>query len=203
MRRAAKQPSIPTIFLVPEDEIGYFVFEAIRQKKKINARIDWRGPSRTGKNKNIADLAFELEELLETILREKEINDCILVVHDTNASNPDNRRNYEEIARICKTEKYKAHVTLLRADEEIEAWLLADVGVCKWLGQKPKSWDGKKKPSSQIETWVNKKFRRHWNRETKRQAAEKMTVTGMKYSRSMQEAMDTFLALPCTKVMTT
>ncbi len=114
-----RSPSIPTIWLIAEDNTGYFAFRMIIKRKNINANVRLRGVAA-----GISPLAAELEDVIKATLEEKLPRDCIIVLHDLDDAVQTYREAYKRIGVICQ--KYADDVTLLVANQEIEAWLLAD-----------------------------------------------------------------------------
>jgi len=183
----------PIIYLLAEDKTGYFVLQAIVREKSINAVVKLRG-----KAEGVSNLANEVEELIRLALAEKALKDCFVVLHDTDDSVQAYRENYDKITLIC--DKYKEHVTRLEATEEVEAWLLADEGLCNWLGIKAKASDSLKRPSDRLKSLINARSGNWtWNKLHQPRILENMTATGDKTggSASMQIAMKRLAQLPC------
>src|SRR5262249_40911734 len=109
-----------------------------------------------GKATGISTLAKEIKGLIEVALRESKGRDCIIALYDTDISVQTNRRHYETIEQVCAS--YHDRVTRLEARQEIEAWLLADEGFCKWLDEKPKASDHIPQPSRKLQKMVNDKY---------------------------------------------
>jgi hypothetical protein len=135
-------------------------------------------------------------------LKEETDNDCIVVLHDTDDSVQIYREDYETIKRAC--ERFTEQVTRLQAVQEIEAWLLADDGFCRWLGETPKASDHIPKPSARLDSLINKKFgKRLWTNLNKPKILEQhMDATGDKPGRSvsMRTAMELLGQLTCTQM---
>jgi hypothetical protein len=119
------------------------------------------------------------------------------VLHDTDVSVQTNRKDYRDIEKICRS--YPQQVTRLEAVQEIEAWLLADKGFCRWLGQTAKKSDHLPQPSKKLEDLINRKYGRSQLtiRTKERILQQHMDVTGEKLSQSMKTAMDVLSKLPC------
>ncbi|MHB8629985.1 MAG: hypothetical protein ACYDBJ_27090 [Aggregatilineales bacterium] len=193
MTRPRRTSPKPVIYLLAEDQTGYFVFQAIVRERKINAIVRLRGAA-----EGVSLLANEVEELILLILKEKSSKDCIVVLHDTDDSVQPYREDYDKIVRIC--EKYKDHVTRLEAIQEIESWLLADEGLCKWLDVKPKASDSLKRPSDQLKTLVKARPGNwKWDKKHQPRILENMSANGDRLSESMRLAIQTLLQLPCTQ----
>ncbi|MEP7285648.1 MAG: hypothetical protein ABI947_07770 [Chloroflexota bacterium] len=189
-------PARPTVWLIPEDLTGYYVFEAIFREKQLNTHLELRGRA-----EGVAKLAKEVEGLIETLLREKSPTDCIIILHDTDESVQENRKSYLEIERICDKEKYRAHVIRIEVVQEIEAWLLADTKLCQWLEKSPKASDHIPQPSKVFEAHLNKQKHMKWNNLNKSKVLKNMDATGDQpgRSQSMSAAMQTLLQLPCVQ----
>ena len=183
----------PTIYLLAEDKTGYFVFQAIVREKSINATVKL-----LGRAEGVSNLANEVEELIRLALTEKFPKDCIVVLHDTDDSVQAYRESYDKITRVC--DKYGEHVTRLEATEEVEAWLLVDDGLCKWLGIKAKASDNLKRPSDLLKSLVNARSGNWtWNKLHQPRILENMTATGDKLggSVSMRVAISRLTQLSC------
>jgi hypothetical protein len=189
-RTAAK----PVIYLLAEDVTGFHVMQAIIREKRINATIKLRGQAQ-----GLSILANEVEELIQLTLVEKNPEDCIVILHDTDDSVQTYREHYEKIERICDN-KYKGRVTRLAATQEIEAWLLADEGLCTWLGIKAQPSDHLKRPSDHLKTHVKKRAGNwKWDKRHQPKILLNIDATGDKSggSLSMQSAMKKLATLPC------
>lgn len=199
MKRKRKRSQLgPTIHLIAEDQTGYFVFDTIIRKKGIKAVVEL-----VAKPKNLSDLGSKIEALIRLAIDRKKGKDCIIVLHDTDDSVETNRKHYERIAQAC--EKYQDDVTRLPAVQEIEAWLLADSGLCKWLRIKPRPSDHVSRPSDRLRTLINDKTgKQMWNEQYQPKILENMDATGDQpgRSQSMQAAMNVLLKLPCTQLKT-
>src|SRR5712691_10980937 len=71
-RKGRGRPDRPTIWLVPEDKTGFFVFQAVVEKRKLNAHVVLRG-----KAESFDKLAIEIEDVLISVLEEMKPGDCI------------------------------------------------------------------------------------------------------------------------------
>jgi hypothetical protein len=192
-RQHQRRPSKPIIYLIAEDKTGEQVFRAIIQKRGVNADVRFRG-----KAEGVVPLAEELKELIDTVLHEKSGKDCIVVLHDTDDSVQTYREHYKQIALIC--DQYQEHVTRLEAVQEIEAWLLADSGLCKWLNIKPKASDYLKRPSDRLRSLIHERpGSLKWNRNDQPKILQNISATGDEFSESMRIAMKILLQLPCAQ----
>src|SRR5258708_965229 len=192
-RRGQQRPIRPTIYLIAEDKTGQFVLKAILSKRGIKADVQLRG-----KAEGVSSLAREIKELIDTILQQKSGKDCIVVLHDTDDSTQTYREDYYRIEQICQN--YKEYVTHLKAIQEIEAWLLADSGLCEWLHISPKACDHLKRPSDTLKRYVNARPGNwKWDKIHQPKILENISADGHKLSESMRIAMQTLLQLSCTQ----
>lgn len=101
---------------------------------------------------------------------------------------------HKQTARTIK--KYHQDVSLIIAKDEIESWLLADEGLCKWLGIKAKNRDEDKQPSNILDSAVKKTSGKKYTlmRET---VLKKLDGTGDKHSLSMKKAVQRLQNAPC------
>lgn len=180
-----------TIHLIVEDKTDGDVVRAILKAKQINVKIRHLNPTKQG---GISQLAKEIEQLIENAIALKKKRDCIVVLHDADLQTQDNRNDYEKIKSICNNKKYVVHI---QAVDEIESWMLADEGLCKWLEIKPKNWDKQRKPSDNLKSLVNKKTKRGYSGANRAKVLEKLDGTGDKYSPSMRAAINHLENAPC------
>ncbi len=182
------------IYVIAEDKTGYFVLDEIVRKKEIAVKVILRGEP-----KGVSSLAKDLKGIIDTLLRTITDQDCIIVLHDTDTLVETYRDHYQKIERICNS--YHGRVTRLEAIQEIEAWLLADEGFCRWIGQSPTASDHISQPSKKLEKMIKDKFGRNkWtNLEKPKILRDHMDVSGENLSESMRNAMKTFQQLPCAK----
>ena len=163
-----------TIYLIVEDETDVDVVRAILKAKQIDIYVSKLIP--TGKTGGVSRLASQLERLIKTALEKRKSNDCIAVLHDADENVQTDRKSYEEIKEICK--RYSVDVVLIVAHDEIEAWLLADEGLCKWLGEKPHNCDEETQPSLRLNRAVKKKTGKDYTGKMRNQVLEKINGTG-------------------------
>lgn len=143
------------IWLIVEDESDAKIVQKILSKKGLQVQVKPKPP--VGGVGGISRLASQLEELIKTTRSDKEKRDCIAVLHDEDTYKQSDRTAYQQIAEICK--RYAQDVKLVLAQDVLEAWLLADAGLCKWLDNKmkPQNWDNKPNAKKELETRLKKK----------------------------------------------
>jgi len=190
---------ITTMWLIVEGDSDPKVIRRILEQKKIAIRVQPIFPERGGGG--IPLLAQNLEALIEYVIQRKRPEVCIVVFHEVDETTNVYRNHYETIDAICGSEKYKALVTLITARDEIEAWLLADEGLCKWLGVKPnKKCDSIKRPSQKLNELIRKhNDRMRWNSRYWDDILKYLDATGDKLSPSMRDSLTRLLELPCTQ----
>lgn len=183
-----------TIFLIVEDKNDADVVKAILKARGVSVRIEPLPPSvQTG---GIDRLLVELEELIQTAQKRRKKSDCIAVLHDADKHSQPNRTTYDQIEAIC--EKYLIkHVV---AEDEIEAWLLADAGLSAWLGIKPENWDNRPNPKEKLReiVWQNKKDLKYQG-PGRAKVLSHIKGSGDKFSPSLQAALVHLEDAPCTK----
>lgn len=184
------------IHLIAEDKTGEFVFKEIIRKKDIAVRV-----VAYGKAVGVSTLAREIKGLLATILRKSSAQDCIIVLYDTDISVQTDREHYQKIAQICKS--HGERVTRLEAVQEIESWLLADKGFCRWLDEHARASDHIPQPSKKLESLINDKFGRSmWTNLNKPKLLQQhMDASGDKLSESMHVSMEVIKKLPCIQAL--
>src|SRR5688572_28717415 len=135
---------ISTLWLIVEGQMDFAVAKAIVHKHYPQLRMKELIP--TGKPPNLSRLSAQLNDLIRQALDYYREGDCIAVLHDTDLlTRPHHRKDYENIRDVCR--QYKDKVYLVKAVDELESWLLADRGLCQWLGIKPRNCDTLAQPS--------------------------------------------------------
>lgn len=183
------------LWLIVEGKYDGDVVQAILAKHPnyhdLARRIEIVKPS--GGSPNLSRLAAQVEKLIKSIQRAK--NDCIAVLHDQDANaEPHRRKHYETIHQVCSRH---SHVKLVTACDELEAWLLADEGLCKWLEIKVRGWDEETKPSEKLASLVNDKFRLAYPGDLDK-ILPHVDGTGHKKSDSLRDALAQLIDAPCT-----
>lgn len=173
------------IWLIAEDETDRQVFQRIFDAKGLTVRVEFLEPA--GNSGGISRLAHQLENLIRTANARRGKNDCIVVFHDADECVQPDRASYEKIKNIC--EKYRDIVVLIIACDEIESWLLADEGLCKWIGIRPRNCDNQQQPSSTLSSTLQRKKKPKYKGRYRGQVLAHVDGTGDKLSPSMKQAM--------------
>jgi hypothetical protein len=120
-----------TLWLIAEHRNDADVVVEILKKRGIPVNIN---PVSMPDNKSgINHMLQELAKLIETTQAARQADDRIAVLIDAEWYKlKRDRYNHKQVAAICR--RFRPDVKLLWAVQEIEAWLLADSGVCAWLG---------------------------------------------------------------------
>lgn len=178
-----------TIWLITEDENDHKIVKYIVEEKLgFPIKVRQRKSSAFG----ISRLAAQLRTLIKEVRELISENDCIVVLHDDDV-NQRNRTHYNTIRDICRSER----VSLIVARDEIEAWLLSDSGVAKWLKMtRVKTWNNDPKPSDDLKSLMNKHYKLAYPRELDRLLAE---VAGDGTNESFQDALAQLRNAPCVK----
>lgn len=184
--------SRPVIWLISEDETDAEVIRAILKVKQIDIQIKPLHPRPGG----ITRLAKQLETFIKAVQVQKGKQDCIAVLHDADENIEPNRIPYNTIADVCKRYQVKQVV----ARDELEAWILADEGFCRWVGRKPQNCDGLMRPSDTLKSLVDKKLGKKYQAVDRQKVLAQLDGTGDKKSPSMREAVQ-FLQ-PCISLET-
>jgi hypothetical protein len=183
-----------TIWLIVEDSNDRKVVEALLSARGIDVGIKLLNPSRD--RGGISRLAADLENLIETARTRKQHEDCIAVLHDADENTQPNRMSYDRIEEICR--RYGQDVVEVIARDEIEAWLLADSGLCSWLDIKPKNWDEQHRPSRELERLLKRKSQRmKYQGRYRDQVLEHLAGDGDKHSPSLRVALTHLDGAPC------
>lgn len=182
-----------TIHLIVEDKTDAEVIRAILKAKSISVRINPLIP--TGGTGGISRLAAQLEALIRTALEKRQADDCIAVLHDADEQSQSDRTLYDRIRTVCSS--YRQEVALIVAKDEIEAWLLADESLCRWLGERPGNFDNQHKPSARLNQAVKNKTGKDYAARTRVQVLNELDGSGDKHSPSMSRAMTHLNNAPC------
>lgn len=172
------------IFLIVEAERDGRYARAIIQRHYPKVEVRYITP---GRKQGIGELAKNIERLLIGALEAKGKRDCVAVLHDADETTTPNRNLHQAIAQACR--KHKGAVVLVLAKDEIEAWLMADSGVCAWLDRKPKNWDEATQPSETFKSWLDKANKGPYDDDTAAQIAQRLQGDGHQHSPSLTEAL--------------
>src|SRR5258708_17564799 len=116
--------------LIAEDPSDVEVLTEILRKKSIFIQVE--NGLMPNNLRGINYLPQELPKLIATT-RAAYPDDAIAVLIDAEWYKPkQDRFNHKQVAAICP--RFRADTKLLWAVQEIEAWILADSGICAWLG---------------------------------------------------------------------
>lgn len=182
------------LWLIVEGQYDGDIVRAILSKHpdyhELAKRVEVIKP--TGGTPNLSRLAAQLEKLIRSIQKQK--NDCIAVLHDQDANaEPHRRQHYDKIQQVCRRHPQVVEVI---AKDELEAWLLADGGLCDWLGIKVQNWEGKTKPSEKLASLINEKFRLAYPGDLSK-ILPHLDGTGFITSKSLRAALEHLEAAPC------
>lgn len=188
-----------TLWLITEGEADSKVLSSILEKKGIPVRV--KEVRLAGSQKGVSRLAAQLETLIEATRIKAKPGDCIVVLHDADLQKRlhlHERAPYKKIAQICK--RYRLSVTLTIAYDELEAWLLADASLAKWLGTKPTRFDDKPDAAARLNYLIDKAHPGlGWNKRYYDAVLKNIDASGDKLSDSMREALNTLRTLPCAQ----
>lgn len=179
-----------TIWLITEDENDYKIVRAVIQKLGLPISVKWRSPS--GKTPGLSRLAAELKKLIADARKLRSGNDCIVVLHDEDIHRQPKRDNYNRVRDICKSER----VTLIVAKDEVEAWLLSDSGICRWLDESRKTWNGDPHPSDHLRSVMHAKYQLKYPRDLDKLLTH-FNADGL--NESFKEALDELHKAPCVR----
>jgi hypothetical protein len=180
-----------TIWLIVEDDYDGKVVQSILSARNIHVRVQILNPS--GNTGGISRLVTQIEKLVATARSQKENNDCIAVLHDADEFTQPDRSVYNQIAKICK----KYQVVEIIAYDELESWLLADGGVCRWLGINQQPWDNLARPSDKLNSLLKEKKGIKYQGKYRDDVRNHLDGTGDQQSRSMRKAFKHLDDAPC------
>jgi len=149
----------------------------------------------TGGSPNLSRLESQLNDLIKrarkgTLKHPATHRDCILVVHDDDMIQP-NRTVYSAIAQKCRSNG----VVEIVASDELEAWLLSDSGLSKWLGIKQETWNSKQRPSDDLKSLLKAQKSLKYPDDLQK-VLPHLNSDGI--NESFQDALKTLKTLPCT-----
>jgi hypothetical protein len=181
-----------TLWLIAEDDTPDAVIRAIFGAKGFNTKVHLLGQA-----VGISMLAQEINNLIAEAKKLRRPGDCIVVIHDADEMVQPDRRHFNTVKAAC--EKNRDDVLLIVAHDEIESWLLADAGLCRWLGKKPRNNDEQRRPSEILNGWLRKK-KLKWDRRRHRDEVLKWvdgTGDAPARSPSMKKAIERLQASKC------
>ena len=180
-----------TIWLLVEDETDAKTVETLLRKKGFNIPINRLGGG------GISKLAKELPNLIDTAKKRKGKNDCIVVLHDLDSEEAyQHPEPYQKIKDTCYRERKE--IKHIVASDKIESWLLADAGICKWLGIQERNWDDAKESKKELERLLRAKGIRNQGA-YRAKVLEHLNGDGDVRSPSMREALQHLEDAPCAK----
>jgi hypothetical protein len=114
-----------TIVLIVEDDSDGRALAALTSRSQISSRVDWLPAG------GIGDIKRRAEQLIELAKdRITSTTGCVAVLVDRDGKDPLRDEPHRTIAAACR----RTGVEFLAAREALEAWFLADEGICSWLG---------------------------------------------------------------------
>jgi hypothetical protein len=162
--------------------------------------VKWIAPK--GSTGGISGLADQLEELILTAKQFKagehgSPNDCIVVLYDADEHTQPDRTIHKQIEEICG--RFSGEVIPLVAYDELEAWLLADDKLRKWLGIKPRNWDYKKRPSAELKRLLMDKKHIKYQVRYRDEVLKHLDGTCVERSPSLKDVFKRLKDAPCVK----
>jgi len=178
-----------TIYLIVEEREDAKVVEAILLAKQIIVPVYPLYPS----HGSISRLTIELKDLIATAIAKRQPGDCIAVLHDADKFKEARRENYQRIQTICR--RYSKDVVHIIAHDEIEAWLLADEGICRWLEIRQENQDSRQKPEDYLKSLVKRKTGKDYSGPNR--AKVRAQIDGNTLSPSLRQALNHLDNAPC------
>lgn len=175
-----------TIYLIVEDLRDKEIVEAFLKARKLSFKIVTLQPISNAKG--ISRLPEVLDRVIQSVQKP---GDCIAVLHDADELTQSNRDLYNKIRDTCK----RFGIAEVIARDEIEAWLLADEGIAKWLGIRHENYDEAKKPSDILAKKLRDAGKKPFSGSYREKVLEK--VNGNSKSPSMQAALQQLEVSPC------
>jgi len=130
------------VLVVEDDSDGRAVAELVSRSGQ-DVTVDWLPANGIG---NIKRNAARLISLARDRLEGR--RGCVAVVVDRDGRNPGREEPHRTISRTCR----RSRVEFIAAREALEAWFLADPGICRWLGVPlPGNTEGIRNPKRRVE----------------------------------------------------
>jgi len=183
-----------TIYLIVEDQNDAKIVQTLINARGLSVRV--RSLTPTGNMGGITRLVKDLDKLIQQAKSQKAANDCIAVLHDWDIHKQPDRTHYDRITETCS--RYDDVVQVIARDE-IEAWLLADAGVCNWLGLKPQNRDNARKPKVELNHLLKKAGKKSFEGRGIAEVLKHVNGTGVDHSPSMENALTHLENAPCVK----
>lgn len=192
-----------TVWIIAEDEHDYIVIKKLIEKHlyEEGRTVSIQKIKLGGNAGGIGRMAQQLDKLIKTKIGDKDWDkdkDCIVVLHDADKGEPRDDSPYRKVAEVCKYHGVKEII----AHDELESWMLADSGLCEWLGEKTKSkmrlksWDNEPSPKERLIEYLQK-FGFDYPGRRFDQIVEQLVGDGHERSRSMQTAFEMLKLLNC------
>lgn len=121
-----RTPPWKVVVIVEDDSDGRAIVE-LASRSGLGAEFDWLPAGGIGNIKRNADRLIALAQD-----RVAGGRGCVAVVVDRDGKDPSRDEPHRTIAQACR----RLQTEFIAAREAIEAWFLADPGVCDWLGVK-------------------------------------------------------------------
>ncbi|MBI3076067.1 MAG: hypothetical protein HYY85_03615 [Deltaproteobacteria bacterium] len=169
------------MLIVEDDSDGRAIAE-LAAKRLPNAQLSWLPANGIGNIKRNAEKLI----LLARDRLEKG-RGCVAVLVDRDRKDPSRDEPHRTIARACR----RAKVEFIAAREALEAWFLADRGICQWLGLTPSgSTDRISDPKGRVEqAFYRKTGRPYMKRRARLEVARQSTGVDTGKNGSAQQAL--------------
>lgn len=129
------------VLVVEDDSDGRAIAELVSRTGQ-EVRVDWLPANGIG---NIKRNAVKLLSLARDRLEGR--RGCVAVVLDRDGKNPGREEPHRSIQRACR----RSRAEFIAAREALEAWFLADPGICRWLNVPlPATTEGIRNPKHKI-----------------------------------------------------
>ena len=168
------------IVLIVEDDSDGRALRHLAQATGVRATIDWLPANGIG---NIQRKAVALIRLARDRIERR---GCVAVVVDGDGRDPETDEPHRSIQRACTAER----VPLILSREALEAWFLADAGICAWLGMPARgSTDGLPDPKRAVaDAYYARTRRAYQQRRARLDVAQHATGPDPSRNRSLVDA---------------
>ena len=184
-----------TVVLIVEDDSDGRAIAELASRSGCRARVDWLPAGGIGNIKRNADRLIRLAGD-----RIDGANGCVAVLVDRDSKDPSTEEPHRTIWRACR----RARVEFIAVREAVEAWFLADPGICTWLGlTQPVRTDSIANPKKRVAVAFDKKTGRPYRKRRARvEVARQCTGVDRARNESLSlalRAVDTCLGVTVTR----
>jgi hypothetical protein len=170
------------VVVIGEDDSDGRAIAELAGRNNLAAVFDWLPANGIG---NIKRNGERLISLAKDRLQGR--RGCVAVIIDRDNKNPSREEPHRTIFRFCS----RLRVEFIAARESLEAWFLADPGICRWLRLETLArTDNLQDPKRRVaQAFLRKTGRSYRKRRARMEVAKQSTGIDLNRNRSAQEAV--------------